>query len=182
MKSFHGTKMECGCGWKWKQETNRERYHCLRAIFYQWLYPAVPVLNSRDFVRMFDANCNSTVVLVNIWTLSKCSVYMLEGAVCCFITRIWAKGAVASGYRSGMEAHWLQDWYVHLEGQISTLDGIVANTHAHANNNKEKKNNVPVKKWFESLFFIIVCPLGVKQKHLYYQISVSQEAQLRPVL
>ena len=41
---------------------------------------------------------------------------------------------------------------------------------------------VPVKKWFVALFFVIVCPLGIQQKHQYYQILASQEAQLRPVL
>ena len=75
----------------------------------------MPILDSRDFVRTFYANSNATVVLVDVQTLPKCNVSMLEGAVSLqefeqrvapFLspeTKVVTYCTI--GYRSGMEAH-----------------------------------------------------------------------------
>ena len=73
----------------------------------------MPVLDSRDFVRTFDANSNATVVLVDVQTLPKCNVSMLqefEQRVAPFLspeTKVVTYCTI--GYRSGMEARQLHD-------------------------------------------------------------------------
>lgn len=153
----HSSQTKRGCRWKRKQETNSERCHRLNR-FYQGLFPDVPTLDSRDFVRTFDANNNNStpVVLVDVRTLPERNVSMLEGAVSLHefeervVPFLSPETKVVTyctiGYRSGMEARRLQDRYAHLEGRISSLDGIVAYTHALANNNEEKKNKEAVPK------------------------------------
>jgi rhodanese-related sulfurtransferase len=136
-------RKQSGCSGK--QETNSERCRRLNR-FYQGRYPDVPALGSRDFVRTYDAN---STVLVDVRTVPERNVSKLEGAVSLqeFEERASSLSPETKvvtyctiGYRSGMEARRLQDRYA-LEGRISSLDGIVAYTHALAN--EEKKEEAP---------------------------------------
>jgi rhodanese-related sulfurtransferase len=128
------------CG---KQETNSERCHRLSG-FYQGRYPDVPALCSTEFVRTYNAN---STVLVDVRTVPERNVSTLEGAVS--LQEFEERASLLSpetkivtyctiGYRSGMEARRLQYQYA-LEGRISSLDGIVAYTHAIVSDEKKDR-------------------------------------------
>jgi rhodanese-related sulfurtransferase len=135
-------RRQYGCCGK-KEETNSERCHRLSG-FYQGRYPDVPALSSTQFMRTYDANCT---VLVDVRTVPERNVSTLQGAVS--LHQFEERGSLLSpetkvvtyctiGYRSGMEARRLQSQYA-LEGRISSLDGIVAYTHALASDERNGK-------------------------------------------
>jgi sodium/bile acid cotransporter 7 len=135
-------RRQYGCRGK-KQETNSERCHRL-SDFYQGRCPDVPALSSTEFVRTYDAN---STVLVDVRTLPERNVSTLDGAVSLqefeqqaslFPPETKVVTYCTIGYRSGMEARRLQSQYA-LEGRISSLDGIVAYTHALARNKENDK-------------------------------------------
>lgn len=117
-----------------KEETNEERCHRLNR-FYQARFPTVPALSSRDLVRSFDSD---NTVLVDVRTQPERNISTIEGAISLHefeqrISSLPPETQVVTyctiGYRSGLEARRLQYQYA-LQGRISSLDGIVAYTHA----------------------------------------------------
>lgn len=129
------------CG---KSETNAERCRRLNK-FYQARYPDVPALGSQDLVRSYDS---SSTVLVDVRTKPERNVSRIKGAVSLqefeeeHVRSLQPETKVVTyctiGYRSGLEARRLQYQYS-LKGRISSLDGIVAYTHALSNVEEESE-------------------------------------------
>lgn len=119
-----------------RQETNEERCYRLNR-FYQKRYHDVPALSSRDLIQRYSYN-RENIVLVDVRTEPERNVSELEGAISLqefelHVSSLPPDAQVVTyctiGYRSGIEARRLQ--YQHnLQGRISSLDGIVAYTHA----------------------------------------------------
>jgi rhodanese-related sulfurtransferase len=117
-----------------RKETNEERCHRLNH-FYQAKYHDVPTLTSRQLIENYD---HDNIVLVDVRTKPERNVSKIEGSISLqefqeqFSSLPPDKHVVTYctiGYRSGLEARRLQ--YQHnLQGRISSLDGIVAYTHA----------------------------------------------------
>lgn len=130
-----------------KEETNEERCHRLNH-FYQAQYPDVPSLSSNELVSNFDSE---TTVLIDVRTGPERQVSKLEGAI---TLKEFEKQASSLspdtkvvtyctiGYRSGLEARRLQYQYG-LHGRISSLDGIVAYTHAISNDEGYNNEDAP---------------------------------------
>jgi rhodanese-related sulfurtransferase len=132
----------CGCFNKNNPPTKEEQCHC-SSQFYQGRFPDIPPFLSRELLELPSHPLQ--VVLIDVRTLPERQVSMLEGAISLAefdqmavpTLERYPDARVVTyctiGYRSGLEARRLRDLYPSLlEGRIYSLDGIVAYTHAVA--------------------------------------------------
>jgi rhodanese-related sulfurtransferase len=109
--------------------------------FYQSRFPDVPTMSSKELRERQMNDDATTLVLVDVRTRPEREVSMIPGAISlsdfeATMASLQQKQQPMTvvtyctiGYRSGLEARRLRDKYYLVEGQVYSLDGILAYTH-----------------------------------------------------